>query len=83
MIAPKGPGATVRREYESDFGVPALIAVHQDYSGKAWDNILTLAKALGATKPGTWRSNQSHEHPFLRFLWVSKPHMRVVSKPNL
>lgn len=52
MMAPKGPGAIVRREYENGFGVPALFAVAQDYTGKAKEMALAMAKANGATKAG-------------------------------
>jgi len=52
MVAPKGPGPSVRELYVNGFGVPALIAVHQNYSGKAKDTALAMAKALGATKAG-------------------------------
>lgn len=45
MIAPKGPGHTVRSEYQAGKGVPCLIAVEQDATGDAWD--LGLAYALG------------------------------------
>ena len=52
MVAPKGPGASVRELYVNGFGVPALIAVQQSYTGKAKDTVLAMAKALGATKAG-------------------------------
>ncbi len=52
MIAPKAPGPTVRREYVNGFGVPALIAVYQDASGKAKDKALAHAKGIGSTKVG-------------------------------
>jgi len=52
MVAPKGPGLSVREMYLKDFGVPALIAVEQDYTGFAKTNVLALAKSLGATKAG-------------------------------
>jgi ketol-acid reductoisomerase len=52
MVAPKGPGHLVRRVYEQGKGVPALIAVHQDYTGKAKDMALGYAKALGALRAG-------------------------------
>ena len=39
MIAPKGPGHTVRSEYEAEKGVPCLIAVEQDATGDAWDQM--------------------------------------------
>ncbi|MEK6949684.1 MAG: ketol-acid reductoisomerase [Nanoarchaeota archaeon] len=61
MIAPKGPGRIVREQYENGFGVPALLAVHQDYTGEAWNNILALAKALGATKPGVFKTTFKDE----------------------
>ncbi len=52
MIAPKGPGHTVRSEYLKGGGVPSLIAVHQDQSGKARDLALSYAAANGGTKGG-------------------------------
>jgi len=52
MVAPKGPGPSVRELYVNGFGVPALIAVHQNHTGKAKDTVLAMAKALGATKAG-------------------------------
>ncbi len=52
MIAPKGPGHTVRSEYLKGGGVPSLIAVHQDKSGKARDIALSYAAANGGTKGG-------------------------------
>ncbi|MDR3159608.1 MAG: ketol-acid reductoisomerase [Zoogloeaceae bacterium] len=52
MIAPKGPGHTVRSEYLKGGGVPSLIAVHQDKSGKAKDIALSYAAANGGAKGG-------------------------------
>ena len=52
MVAPKGPGALVREQYEQGRGVPCLIAVFQDYSGKAKDKALAYAKAIGGTRAG-------------------------------
>ncbi len=52
MIAPKGPGHTVRSEYVRGGGVPSLIAVYQDKSGKAKDISLSYAAANGGTKGG-------------------------------
>jgi len=52
MIAPKGPGHIVRREYTQGIGVPALIAVQQDATGHAKDRALAYAKALGSTNAG-------------------------------
>lgn len=52
MAAPKGPGHLVRRVYAEGFGVPALIAVYQDYTGKAKDIALAYAKGIGGTRAG-------------------------------
>lgn len=52
MIAPKGPGHLVRRQYVEGAGVPALVAVEQDYSGKAMAKALAYAKGIGATRAG-------------------------------
>lgn len=50
MVAPKGPGSMVRRQYEDGKGVPALIAVHQDYTRRAKHLALAYAKGIGATR---------------------------------
>jgi ketol-acid reductoisomerase len=52
MVAPKGPGSLVREQYQQGKGVPCLIAVFQDYSGKARDKALSYAKAIGGTRAG-------------------------------
>jgi len=52
MIAPKGPGALVRRMFEEGKGVPSLVAVFQDASGNALKIALAYAKAIGATRAG-------------------------------
>ncbi len=52
MIAPKGPGHTVRSEYTIGRGVPCLIAVHQDYSGRAKDIGLAYAAGIGGARAG-------------------------------
>jgi ketol-acid reductoisomerase len=52
LVAPKSPGDMVRREYQAGRGVPALIGVHQDASGKARDLALSYAHALGCTRAG-------------------------------
>ena len=52
MIAPKGPGHLVRRTFEEGGGVPALVAVSADESGKAKDTALAYARAIGATRGG-------------------------------
>jgi ketol-acid reductoisomerase len=50
MVAPKGPGFMVRRQYEEGNGVPALIAVQQDHTGNAHKIALAYAKGIGATR---------------------------------
>jgi len=52
MIAPKSPGHRVRETFQAGQGTPALLAVHQDPSGKAREQALSYAKALGATRAG-------------------------------
>lgn len=52
MVAPKGPGHTVRSQYEEGKGVPCLIAVYQDYSGRAKDYALAYAKGIGGARAG-------------------------------
>jgi ketol-acid reductoisomerase len=52
MVAPKGPGHMVRFEYEKGAGVPALVAIHQDVSGKAMETALAYARGIGATRAG-------------------------------
>ncbi|MGQ9629934.1 MAG: ketol-acid reductoisomerase [bacterium] len=52
MVAPKGPGHLVRRVYKEGKGVPSLIAVHQDVSGRAKDVALAYACAIGAGRAG-------------------------------
>ena len=52
MVAPKSPGARLRELYEQGFGVPALVAIYQDHSGRAKQRALAMCKAIGATKAG-------------------------------
>ena len=52
MIAPKGPGHTVRSEYQAGKGVPCLVAVHQDASGQALEKALAYALAIGGARAG-------------------------------
>ncbi len=52
MIAPKGPGHLLRRQYQEGKGVPALLAVYQDPSGSAKETALAYAKGIGSTKAG-------------------------------
>ncbi len=61
MVAPKGPGHTVRSEYKKGGGVPSLIAIYQDKSGKAKDIALSYAAANGGTKGGVIETNFREE----------------------
>ena len=61
MIAPKGPGALVRRMYEEGKGVPSLVAIFQDASGNALKIALAYAKALGSTKAGVIETTFAEE----------------------
>ncbi len=61
MVAPKGPGHLVRRTYEGGGGVPALIAVEQDATGKARDLALSYADAIGATRAGVLETTFKEE----------------------
>ena len=61
MIAPKGPGHTVRGEYQKGGGVPCLIAVHQDKSGNAHDVALAYASGVGGGRSGIIETNFKEE----------------------
>jgi len=61
MIAPKGPGSLVRNEFEKGRGVPALVAIYQDASGKTLELALAYAKALGATRAGVLQTTFQEE----------------------
>ena len=61
MVAPKGPGPFVRRQYEEGKGVPALIALHQDATGNARAIGLAYAKGLGATRAAVYETNFKEE----------------------
>jgi ketol-acid reductoisomerase len=61
MVAPKGPGNLVRREYTQGSGVPCLLAVHQDPSGHAFDLALAYADAIGGTRAGVLTTTFSEE----------------------
>ncbi|MDH7481546.1 MAG: ketol-acid reductoisomerase [Armatimonadota bacterium] len=61
MVAPKGPGHLVRRQYTEGAGVPALIAVQQDASGKAKEIALAYAKGIGATRVGVLETTFKEE----------------------
>src|SRR5689334_6081348 len=61
MVAPKGPGHLVRREYEAGGGVPSLIAKDQDPSGKTMELALSYAHAIGATRAGVLQTTFEEE----------------------
>ncbi|MEI6418128.1 MAG: ketol-acid reductoisomerase [Sphingomonadales bacterium] len=61
MVAPKGPGHTVRSEYQKGGGVPCLIAVHQNATGKALDLGLSYASAIGGGRAGIIETNFREE----------------------
>ena len=61
MIAPKGPGHTVRSQYVEGAGVPCLIAIHKDVSGKAKDSALAYASAIGSGRAGIIETNFKDE----------------------
>jgi ketol-acid reductoisomerase len=52
MVAPKGPGHLVRRTYEGGGGTPALVAIHQDATGRAKETAIAYAQGIGATRAG-------------------------------
>ncbi|KDR96044.1 ketol-acid reductoisomerase [Peptoclostridium litorale DSM 5388] len=61
MAAPKGPGHLVRRVYTEGGGVPALIAIHQDYSGKARDIAMSYAIGIGSARAGVLETSFKEE----------------------
>ncbi|WP_189247743.1 ketol-acid reductoisomerase [Streptosporangium pseudovulgare] len=61
MVAPKGPGHLVRRQYSAGRGVPCLVAVEKDASGNAWDLALSYAKAIGGTRAGALKTTFTEE----------------------
>jgi len=61
MVAPKGPGSKVRETFLENFGTPAIVAVEQDHTGKAWDRTLGIAKAIGSAKAGLIKTTFKEE----------------------
>jgi ketol-acid reductoisomerase len=61
MVAPKGPGHLVRREFVDGRGVPVLVAVEEDATGKAWPLALSYAKAIGGLRAGGIRTTFTEE----------------------
>ncbi|MGI6112788.1 MAG: ketol-acid reductoisomerase [Mahellales bacterium] len=61
MVAPKGPGHTVRSQYQEGKGVPCLMAIYQDYTGRAKDIALAYAKGIGGTRGGVLETTFKEE----------------------
>jgi ketol-acid reductoisomerase len=61
MVAPKGPGHLVRRQFVDGRGVPVLVAVEQDATGTAWDLVKSYAKGIGGTRAGAIRTTFTEE----------------------
>ncbi|GIT79449.1 ketol-acid reductoisomerase (NADP(+)) [Leifsonia sp. LS1] len=61
MVAPKGPGHTVRREYEAGRGVPVIVAVEKDATGNAWPLVLSYAKGIGGLRAGGIKTTFTEE----------------------
>lgn len=61
MVAPKGPGEMVRKLFVKGFGIPSLVAVHQDHSQKALEIALAISKGIGSTKAGAIITNFKEE----------------------
>ena len=61
LVAPKGPGHTVRREFEAGRGVPVIVAVEQDASGSAWDLAWSYSKGIGGLRAGGIKTTFTEE----------------------
>ncbi|EAR23923.1 ketol-acid reductoisomerase [marine actinobacterium PHSC20C1] len=61
LVAPKGPGHTVRREYEAGRGVPVIVAVENDATGTAWDMAWSYSKAIGGLRAGGIKTTFTEE----------------------
>jgi len=61
MVAPKGPGSKVRETFLEGFGTPSIAAVHQDYTKRAWDRTLGIAKGIGSTRAGVIQTTFQEE----------------------
>ena len=61
MVAPKGPGHLVRRQFVDGRGVPVLVAVEQDATGAAWDLVTSYAKGIGGTRAGAIKTTFTEE----------------------
>jgi ketol-acid reductoisomerase len=61
MVAPKGPGHVVRREFEAGRGVPVIVAVEKDATGNAWPLVLSYAKGIGGLRAGGIKTTFTEE----------------------
>lgn len=61
MVAPKGPGSKVRETYLEGFGTPSIVAVHQDFTKRAWNRTLGIAKGIGSTRAGVIQTTFKEE----------------------
>jgi len=61
MVAPKGPGDLVRRTYLEGIGTPCLVAIQQDFSGKAFDKAMAYARGIGGTRAGVLETTFEEE----------------------
>lgn len=61
MVAPKAPGQRMRELYLENFGTPALVAVYQDSTKRAWDRCLAMAKGIGCTRAGVLETTFKEE----------------------
>ena len=61
MVAPKGPGSKVRETYLEGFGTPSIVAVHQDFTKRAWHRTLGIAKGIGSTRAGVIQTTFKEE----------------------
>jgi ketol-acid reductoisomerase len=61
MVAPKGPGHLVRREFTDGRGVPVIVAVENDATGKAWETTLSYARAIGGLRAGGIKTTFTEE----------------------
>ena len=79
MVAPKGPGHTVRSEYQIGRGVPSLIAVYQDPSGNSKEIALSYASAIGAGRAGIIETTFKEHCRIRRYDTRAKSYWRTIS----
>ena len=83
LVAPKGPGHTVRREYQAGRGVPVIVAVEKDASGKAWDIAWSYSKGLGALRAGAVIMQANQKVPIDIVLIVQSLVVLFIAAPPL